>query len=141
MDCVFAGDTAHFITPFTSLAIVPECCSSYTFPLILGPSLANQMLMFNYKLSAREARERGLIAAIHPRDTLRCRTNEWLRQVGESAVTHSVIAAKMLIRNAAQRELLHRVNREEFEVLRATMQRPEFRKMIDRFLNKNKTNA
>ena len=61
---------ATFHIPFTALALTPEACSSYTFPKILGPAVANEMLLFNKKLSATEAAARGFIAAEFPHDNL-----------------------------------------------------------------------
>ena len=66
----FFHHRATFHIPFTALALTPEACSSYTFPKILGPALANEMLLFNKKLSATEAAARGFIAAEFPHDNL-----------------------------------------------------------------------
>ena len=61
---------ATFHIPFTALALTPEACSSYTFPKILGPATANEMLLFNRKLTATEAAARGLVTAEFPHDTM-----------------------------------------------------------------------
>ena len=64
MDVVYASDTATFHVPFTALALTPEACSSHTFPKILGTSVANQMLLFNKKLTASEALAGGLVSEV-----------------------------------------------------------------------------
>jgi len=35
-DVVYAADNSTFLTPFSRIGIVPEACSSYTFPKLMG---------------------------------------------------------------------------------------------------------
>ncbi|CAM9225213.1 unnamed protein product [Scytosiphon promiscuus] len=60
---------ATFWTPFFRLAIVPEFCSSVTFPEILGWPLANEMLVMGRKLTAREALSSGLVSTVVSADS------------------------------------------------------------------------
>jgi peroxisomal 3,2-trans-enoyl-CoA isomerase len=53
-DLVLSSDSAYFLTPFTRLGLTPEGCSSYTFPKIMGTSMASEMLMLNAKFNAKE---------------------------------------------------------------------------------------
>ena len=86
MDVVFASSSATFHVPFTTLALTPEACSSRTFPRfqqieqnqaatlllcyclalfrIMGSSVANQMLLFNRKLTAEEAAATGFVSEV-----------------------------------------------------------------------------
>ena len=61
---------ATFHIPFTALALTPEACSSYIFPKILGPASANEMLLFNKKMTANEAAAKGLVTEEVPHDKL-----------------------------------------------------------------------
>lgn len=65
-DIAYASDTAFFYTPFTQLCVTPEFCSSYTFPRILGPMLAHEMLYLGRRLSATEAKQAGFVNEIIP---------------------------------------------------------------------------
>ena len=67
-DFVIATNDATFHAPFGSTAQTPEGCSSYTFPRILGTSVANKMLLFNYKLTAQEALTHGLIGKLNSKN-------------------------------------------------------------------------
>ncbi|KAF2363356.1 Crotonase superfamily [Trinorchestia longiramus] len=69
-DSIYVSDKAWFQTPFTQLGQTAEGCSSYTFPRIMGPGLAAEMLYFNKKMSAREAQQCGLVTEVLPHDKL-----------------------------------------------------------------------
>lgn len=63
-DGIICNEKASMVTPFASLGLVPEGCSSYLFPKLLGDDLAHKMLEQGYKLGAQEALERGLVAKL-----------------------------------------------------------------------------
>ncbi len=65
-DLVYATPNASFWTPFTRIAVVPEYCSSYLFPKIMGTSTANEMLLLGKKLGAQRAKEVGFVADLFP---------------------------------------------------------------------------
>ncbi|XP_029656116.2 enoyl-CoA delta isomerase 2 isoform X1 [Octopus sinensis] len=65
-DAVYASDKATFHTPFSSLGQSPEGCSSYVFPKIMGTAKASEILLFNKKLTAKEAFERNLVSEVIP---------------------------------------------------------------------------
>jgi Delta3-Delta2-enoyl-CoA isomerase len=64
-DIVYASEQAYFYTPFTNLGLCAEGCSSVTFPRILGTSKANEMLMLNHRMTAREAERYGFVAHVY----------------------------------------------------------------------------
>ncbi|KAM8709840.1 hypothetical protein ACLKA7_016617 [Drosophila subpalustris] len=63
-DVTWCAEEAHFLTPFSKLGLVPEACSSYTFPLIMGRSKATEMLLLNEKLTAQEAYHFNFVSRI-----------------------------------------------------------------------------
>jgi enoyl-CoA hydratase/carnithine racemase len=63
-DLVYASDTATFWAPFPRLALVPEFCSSVTFPRTMGLAKANELLMLGRELDARTALEWNVCSKI-----------------------------------------------------------------------------
>jgi peroxisomal 3,2-trans-enoyl-CoA isomerase len=59
------ADTLYW-TPFARLAMVPEFCSSVTFPSLMGTPLANEVLYLERKLTEKEALSANLISSIIP---------------------------------------------------------------------------
>ena len=43
-DFVYASSSAWFLAPFSAMGLCPEGCSSYTFPAIVGPVRANEVM-------------------------------------------------------------------------------------------------
>uniref|UniRef100_A0A8C5PBP7 Enoyl-CoA delta isomerase 2, mitochondrial n=1 Tax=Leptobrachium leishanense TaxID=445787 RepID=A0A8C5PBP7_9ANUR len=114
-DVVYATERATFLTPFTKLAIYPEGCSSYTFPKIMGPGMAAEMLLFNKKLTAHEACNARLVTEVFPDD--RFQSEVWTRLKAYAKLPKNCIAAsKQLIRDV-EREKLHDVCDKECELI------------------------
>jgi peroxisomal 3,2-trans-enoyl-CoA isomerase len=63
-DVAYASHRATFHTPFTALGQCPEACSSLTFPALMGPAAASEVLLMGRKLTAAEAAARGLVAEV-----------------------------------------------------------------------------
>ncbi|KAM6177056.1 enoyl-CoA delta isomerase 2 [Erethizon dorsatum] len=115
-DAVYASDSATFHTPFSSLGMTPEGCSSYTFPKIMGPAKAAEMLIFGKKITAREACVQGLVTEVFPDGTFQ--KEVWARlKAYAKHPPNAMRIGKQLIRSS-EKESLHAVNAEECRVLR-----------------------
>uniref|UniRef100_A0A1A8P4W6 Enoyl-CoA delta isomerase 2 n=1 Tax=Nothobranchius rachovii TaxID=451742 RepID=A0A1A8P4W6_9TELE len=114
-DLVYATEQASFHTPFTQLGQSAEGCSSYTFPRIMGPTKANEMLLFNKKLTADEACRLGLVTEVFPDS---CFLSEVWRRLRAHArlPRQSLVLSKQLIRSM-EKERLYAVNDAEVERL------------------------
>lgn len=69
-DVVYASDRATFHTPFVSLGLCCEGCSSYVFPMNMGRSKASEMLLLGRKITSQEAYASNLIARVIPHEKL-----------------------------------------------------------------------
>src|SRR5262249_14117554 len=60
-DIAYASKHASFMTPFARIGFVPEFVSTLTLREIVGPSLANEMLLACKRVTAQEALQHGLV--------------------------------------------------------------------------------
>lgn len=139
MDVVFASDSATFHVPFTALALTPEACSSYTFPRTLGASLANEMLLFNRKLTAGEARAAGLVSQVWPAASLLQDVSAMQLQLAHFAKLPSSALqySKDLVREA-ERPLLREINRRESKRLEERWTSDEVFLQAEKFMKSRK---
>ncbi|KAF2355237.1 Enoyl-CoA hydratase/isomerase HIBYL-CoA-H type [Trinorchestia longiramus] len=115
MDMAICVDDAMLWTPFVSLGLVPEACSSYTFPQLMGPAKASQMLLFGHKMTAREALACGLVTKLVKKCELQ-RELDTLQHLADTSPPQTLLAAKNLIKQHT-RQRLHQVNQKEGEEL------------------------
>jgi len=69
-DIVLAARSAKFVQPFCNLGLVPDSGGSWILPRLVGPARAAGLAMLGEKLSAEQARDWGLIWAVHDDDAL-----------------------------------------------------------------------
>ncbi|CAL4144105.1 unnamed protein product, partial [Meganyctiphanes norvegica] len=130
-DIVYASDRASFHTPFMSLALCPEGCSSLTFPQIMGPQRANEMLLFSKKITAKDAHEVGLVTQMFPHNQLE---QVWpLLDKMAALPPGALVTAKALVRDPI-REQLHKVNRTENILLVERILSDEARQIIKKMV-------
>ena len=63
---MYCTQNATFWTPFGRIAVAPEFGSSVLFARIMGPSIANEMLLGMRKLTAADACACGLVGRVFP---------------------------------------------------------------------------
>lgn len=133
-DVILASEKATFLTPFSSTAQSPEGVSSLLFEETLGKSVANQMLLFNRKLTAKEAESRGFVGQIFPNEDFLPKVLTYLDGVLASSSSEAMIASKNeLIMNDKRRAVLKERNRLEAEVLGLRHSSPDFWQFLARF--------
>ncbi|XP_042142949.1 enoyl-CoA delta isomerase 2 [Ixodes scapularis] len=114
-DLVYASDKAYFQTPFTRLGMLPEGCSSYTFPRIMGVARACEVLMMNTRLSAKEAQLCGFVSECFPDASFQEETQKKIQELAQLP-PKSLMHSKTLVR-ASVLEDLHKANNLECEQL------------------------
>ncbi len=113
MDVRLASDRARIGFVFGRLGIVPEACSSWFLPRIVGISQALEWVYAADILTAQEAHAGGLVRSVHPEDELLGAAYDLARRfTANRSPVATALARQMMWRNSAQPHPLeaHRVD-------------------------------
>jgi enoyl-CoA hydratase/carnithine racemase len=113
MDVRLASESARIGFVFGRLGIVPEACSSWFLPRIVGISRALEWVYSADILTAEEARDGGLVRSVHPAGELLDAANDLARRfTRHRSPVATALARQMMWRNSAQANPLeaHRVD-------------------------------
>jgi enoyl-CoA hydratase/carnithine racemase len=113
MDVRLAAEEARIGFVFARRGIVPEACSSWFLPRVVGISRAMEWVATGRVFSAQEAFEAGLVRSTHPAGELLDAAYALAREIVENAAPVSVaLARRMLWRmlGAEHPMLAHRVD-------------------------------
>jgi enoyl-CoA hydratase/carnithine racemase len=97
MDIRLAADDARIGFVFARRGIVPEACSSWFLPRIVGISRAMEWVATGRVFPAREALEGGLVRSLHPRDELLAAAYGLAREIADNASPVSVALARRML--------------------------------------------
>jgi len=90
MDIRLASDAARFGFVFARRGIVPEACSSYFLPRVVGISRALEWAYSGRVFPADEALAGGLVRSVHPRDELLPAARAIAREIADNTSAISV---------------------------------------------------
>ena len=97
MDVRLASEQARFGFVFARRGIVPEACSSWFLPRVVGISRACEWVYSGRVFDAREAHEGGLVREVLPPDQLLPRARELAREIAENTSAVSVALARQMM--------------------------------------------
>ena len=97
MDIRLAADDAKLGFVFARRGIVPEACSSWFLPRLVGISRAMEWVATGRVFGAREGLEAGLIRSLHPRDELLGAARELAREIADNTAPVSVALARRMM--------------------------------------------
>lgn len=113
MDIRLASSTARFGFVFARRGIVPEACSSWFLPKIVGISQALEWCMTGRVFNADEALAGGLVRSIHAPEDLLAEANQLAREIADNTAPVSVALTRaMLWRLSAEKHPMdaHRID-------------------------------
>jgi enoyl-CoA hydratase/carnithine racemase len=97
MDIRLAAEDARIGFVFTRRGIVPEACSSWFLPRVVGISRAMEWVATGRVFSAREALDGGLVRSLHPAGELLDAARELASEIADNAAPVSVALARQLL--------------------------------------------
>jgi enoyl-CoA hydratase/carnithine racemase len=97
MDIRLAADTARFGFVFAARGIVPEACSSWFLPRVVGISQALEWCYTSRVFPASEALAGGLVRSLHPADELMDVARSLATDIATSSAPVSVALTRMMM--------------------------------------------
>ena len=97
MDIRLAADDARMGFVFTRRGIVPEACSSWFLPRIVGISQAMEWVASGRVFDAQEALAGRLVSSVHPKDQLLDAARELAREIADNTAPVSVALGRRLL--------------------------------------------
>lgn len=97
MDMRLASDDARFGFVFSRRGIVPEACSSWFLPRVVGISTAAEWCYSGRLFPAEEALQRGLVRSVHPVDELLPAARELAAEIAANTAPVSVALTRQML--------------------------------------------
>ncbi len=97
MDIRLAAEDARIGFVFARRGIVPEACSSWFLPRLVGISQAMEWVATGRVFPARDALAAGLVRSLHPREELLEAARSLAREIAENNAPVSVALARRLL--------------------------------------------
>ena len=97
MDIRLASDSAKFGFVFAKRGIVPEACSSYFLPRLVGIQQATEWVYTGRVFPASEALSGGLVRSVHAGDDLLSVARELAREIADNTAPVSVALSRQML--------------------------------------------
>jgi enoyl-CoA hydratase/carnithine racemase len=97
MDIRLAAEGARFGFVFARRGIVPEACSSWFLPRVVGISKATEWVFTGRLIPADEALAAGLVRSVHPADELLDAARAIAREIADNTAPVSVALSRQML--------------------------------------------
>jgi enoyl-CoA hydratase/carnithine racemase len=136
MDIRLASDNARFGFVFARRGIVPEACSSYFLPRVVGISRALEWCYSGRVFTAAEALEGGLVRAVYPKDELLPAARAIAREIAENTSPISVTLVRHMMWRMLGADHPMEAHKLDSRGVFYTGKSPEAREGVEAFLEK-----
>ncbi len=135
-DLVYAGQSAQFRLPFTSLGLCPEAGSSLLLPAIAGYQRAADKLLLGEPFGPAEAREIGFVNEVLPDDRVLDHARAQARKL--AAMSLPALQATKRLMKRVSRAAVEEQLREEASDFRRLLGSPEAQQAMAAFFSRRK---
>ena len=136
MDVRLASENARYGFVFARRGIVPEACSSWFLPRVVGISRAMEWVATGRVFGAQEALDGGLVRSVHPADELLDAARELAREIVDNAAPVSVALARRMMWRMLGAEHPMMAHRADSRAMVARGQSEDVREGISSFFDK-----
>jgi enoyl-CoA hydratase/carnithine racemase len=136
MDVRLAADDAKMGFVFTRRGIVPEACSSWFLPRIVGIGQAMEWVATGRVFGAEEALRGGLARSLHPKDEVLGAAHELAREIADNTAPVSVALGRRLLWTMLGADHPMEAHRADSRAMFARGQSADAREGVTAFLEK-----
>jgi 2-(1,2-epoxy-1,2-dihydrophenyl)acetyl-CoA isomerase len=134
-DLVVASERATFEWAYHKTSLTGAESSTFFLPRLVGLRKAMELVLLNPRLSAREAKEAGLITAVFPNETFESDTLALARRLAAGPTAAFSIAKRLLNQAAGVDQLDYHLD-EELQHLARVADTPDFAEGLAAFFDK-----
>jgi enoyl-CoA hydratase/carnithine racemase len=138
MDVRLASESARIGFVFARRGIVPEACSSWFLPRVVGISRAVEWVCSGRVFPASEALEAGLVRSVHPPEELIPSAREMAREIAENTSGVAIALARQMLWKMLGADHPMEAHRIDSRGIFAMGQSPDAREGVSSFLEKRK---
>jgi enoyl-CoA hydratase/carnithine racemase len=135
-DVRIMADSARFGFVFSRRGIIPEACSTWFLPRIVGIGVAAEWCYSGRTVDAVEAREAGLVSRVVPADELAERAHAVAVELTEKSSSISVALSRQLLWRMLGAEHPEQAHRIESDLLHWLGRQPDAAEGVASFLEK-----
>ena len=136
MDVRLASTDARFGFVFTRRGIIPEGCSSWFLPRVVGIGTASEWMLTGRLVDAAAALEAGLVRSVHPPDELLPAAYALAREIADNAAPVSAAMTRQLLWRMLAAENPEIAHRAESVALASRSRSADAREGVEAFLAK-----
>lgn len=95
-DITFASESSTFIQSFSNIGLIPDSGGTYTLPRLIGMQRATAMMFLGNKISAKEAKDLGMIYKVVPDEELELSVFEFAKKLAQRPTVGLALTKKAL---------------------------------------------